>query len=156
MFTCQVLLESMNHSSTESIIWFWYDYQYNVFLLMFCMCMLMQWFTYFPGDILVSLIWISWMLVSFVYFNISFLCFSSILFNVWFSAISIFIEISLFSDFLYQEAFLTTYRTFISPLECIEKLCRRHQRFSSSSDPVKQRASREAFSLLVRVVSDLT
>ncbi|XP_033228972.1 guanine nucleotide-releasing factor 2 [Belonocnema kinseyi] len=60
------------------------------------------------------------------------------------------------SDFLYQEAFLTTYRTFMSPLDLIKKLHRRHQRFSCSSDVVKQRAAREAFSLLVRVVSDLT
>uniref|UniRef100_A0A1B6CP57 CRK SH3-binding GNRP n=1 Tax=Clastoptera arizonana TaxID=38151 RepID=A0A1B6CP57_9HEMI len=60
------------------------------------------------------------------------------------------------NDFLYQEAFLTTYRTFLSPLELIEKLCQRHERFSCASDPAKQRAAREAFSLLVRVVSDLT
>ncbi|XP_023315128.1 guanine nucleotide-releasing factor 2 isoform X2 [Trichogramma pretiosum] len=60
------------------------------------------------------------------------------------------------SDFLYQEAFLTTYRTFMSPLELIKKLHKRHQRFSCSPDVVKQRAAREAFSLLVRVVSDLT
>ncbi|XP_015593863.1 guanine nucleotide-releasing factor 2 isoform X2 [Cephus cinctus] len=59
-------------------------------------------------------------------------------------------------DFLYQEAFLTTYRTFMSPLELIRKLHRRHQRFSCVPDVVKQRAAREAFSLLVRVVSDLT
>ncbi|KMQ94858.1 guanine nucleotide-releasing factor 2-like protein [Lasius niger] len=59
-------------------------------------------------------------------------------------------------DFLYQEAFLTTYRTFMQPLEQIRKLHRRHQRFSCSPDVVKQRAAREAFSLLVRVVSDLT
>ncbi|KAL0126905.1 hypothetical protein PUN28_005330 [Cardiocondyla obscurior] len=59
-------------------------------------------------------------------------------------------------DFLYQEAFLTTYRTFIQPLELIRKLHKRHQRFSCSPDVVKQRAAREAFSLLVRVVSDLT
>ncbi|KDR09115.1 guanine nucleotide-releasing factor 2 isoform X2 [Zootermopsis nevadensis] len=60
------------------------------------------------------------------------------------------------NDFLYQEAFLTTYRTFLSPLDLIQKLCHRHERFSCSSDMVKQRAAREAFSLLVRVVSDLT
>ncbi|XP_044007017.1 guanine nucleotide-releasing factor 2 isoform X2 [Aphidius gifuensis] len=60
------------------------------------------------------------------------------------------------TDFLYQEAFLTTYRTFMSPLGLIQKLHKRHQRFSTSSDVVKQRAAREAFSLLVRVVSDLT
>ncbi|XP_043518790.1 guanine nucleotide-releasing factor 2 isoform X6 [Frieseomelitta varia] len=60
------------------------------------------------------------------------------------------------SDFLYQEAFLTTYRTFMQPLELIQKLHKRHQRFSCSADVIKQRAAREAFSLLVRVVSDLT
>ncbi|KAK9307721.1 hypothetical protein QLX08_001976 [Tetragonisca angustula] len=59
-------------------------------------------------------------------------------------------------DFLYQEAFLTTYRTFMQPLELIQKLHKRHQRFSCSADVIKQRAAREAFSLLVRVVSDLT
>ncbi|XP_061928853.1 guanine nucleotide-releasing factor 2 isoform X11 [Apis cerana] len=59
-------------------------------------------------------------------------------------------------DFLYQEAFLTTYRTFMQPLELIQKLHKRHQRFSCSADVVKQRAAREAFSLLVRAVSDLT
>lgn len=60
------------------------------------------------------------------------------------------------NDFLYQEAFLTTYRTFLSPQDLIEKLCARHQRFSGNIDPTKQRAARESFSLLVRVVSDLT
>jgi len=59
-------------------------------------------------------------------------------------------------DFMYQEAFLTTYRTFISPLELIQKLCMRHQRFQNSGDFNRQRAGRESFSLLVRVVSDLT
>ncbi|XP_046735450.1 guanine nucleotide-releasing factor 2 isoform X2 [Diprion similis] len=63
---------------------------------------------------------------------------------------------TLCADFLYQEAFLTTYRTFLSPLELIQKLHRRHQRFSCFPDVLKQRAAKEAFSLLVRVVSDLT
>ena len=67
-----------------------------------------------------------------------------------------FIKTKFVSDFLYQEAFLTTYRTFLTPLDLIEKLCRRHERFSCASDTAKQRAAREAFSLLVRVVSDLT
>lgn len=62
----------------------------------------------------------------------------------------------LLADFLYQEAFLTTYRTFLSPLELIQKLCYRHQRFHCSAEVAKQRASKESFSLLVRVVSDLT
>lgn len=44
----------------------------------------------------------------------------------------------------------------MQPLELIQKLHKRHQRFSCSADVVKQRAAREAFSLLVRVVSDLT
>ncbi|CAH0765819.1 unnamed protein product [Bemisia tabaci] len=60
------------------------------------------------------------------------------------------------NDFLYQEAFLTTYRTFISPLDLVDKLVERHQRFSRSPELSRQRAAREAFSLLVRVVSDLT
>lgn len=60
------------------------------------------------------------------------------------------------NDFLYQEAFLTTYRTFLSPHELIQKLCYRHQRFHCSAEVSKQRAAKESFSLLVRVVSDLT
>ncbi|XP_076302057.1 C3G guanyl-nucleotide exchange factor isoform X10 [Lasioglossum baleicum] len=60
------------------------------------------------------------------------------------------------SDFLYQEAFLTTYRTFMQPLELIQKLHKRHQSFSRSADVAEQRTAREAFALLVRVVSDLT
>lgn len=60
------------------------------------------------------------------------------------------------NDFLYQEAFLTTYRTFLSPLELIQRLCYRHQRFHCSAEISKQRAAKESFSLLVRVVSDLT
>lgn len=44
----------------------------------------------------------------------------------------------------------------MQPLELIQKLHKRHQRFSCSADVVKQRAAREAFSLLVRAVSDLT
>lgn len=60
------------------------------------------------------------------------------------------------SDFVYEEAFLTTYRTFMTPLELIQKLCYRYEKFSNSQDSQKQRASRESFALLVRVVSDLT
>ncbi|XP_050532986.1 guanine nucleotide-releasing factor 2 isoform X2 [Daktulosphaira vitifoliae] len=60
------------------------------------------------------------------------------------------------NDFMYQEAFLTTYRTFLCPLELIQKLCMRYQRFQNSGDLNRQRAGRESFSLLVRVVSDLT
>lgn len=59
------------------------------------------------------------------------------------------------SDFLYQEAFLTTYRTFISPDELVNKLLKRYNRFVSSPDIERQKAARNAFSLLVRVVDDL-
>lgn len=67
-----------------------------------------------------------------------------------------YVELCSIADFLYQEAFLTTYRTFLSPLELIQKLCYRHQRFHCSAEVSKQRAAKESFSLLVRVVSDLT
>ncbi|XP_065345854.1 guanine nucleotide-releasing factor 2 isoform X5 [Cloeon dipterum] len=61
------------------------------------------------------------------------------------------------TDFLYQEAFLTTYRTFMSPLELITKLQRRYRKFAQPvNDNARQRAARNSFSLLVRVVSDLT
>ncbi|XP_045112246.1 rap guanine nucleotide exchange factor 1-like isoform X4 [Portunus trituberculatus] len=58
-------------------------------------------------------------------------------------------------DFLYQEAFLTTYRTFISPDELVHKLLKRYNRFVSSPDTERQRAAKNAFSLLVRLVDDL-
>ncbi|CAH0553656.1 unnamed protein product [Brassicogethes aeneus] len=56
--------------------------------------------------------------------------------------------------FTYQEAFLTTYRTFISPLGLISKLIWRYNYFYSQPD--KKPRSREAFALIVRVVSDIT
>ncbi|XP_031332438.1 guanine nucleotide-releasing factor 2 isoform X3 [Photinus pyralis] len=56
--------------------------------------------------------------------------------------------------FTYQEAFLTTYRTFISPYELINKLIRRYNHFYCIPD--RKPRSREAFALIVRVVSDLT
>lgn len=59
------------------------------------------------------------------------------------------------NDFLYQEAFLTTYRTFISPNELVNKLLKRYNKFVSSPDVERQKAARNAFSLLVRVVDDL-
>uniref|UniRef100_A0A8C1XTU3 CRK SH3-binding GNRP n=1 Tax=Cyprinus carpio TaxID=7962 RepID=A0A8C1XTU3_CYPCA len=49
---------------------------------------------------------------------------------------------------LYCEAFLTTYRTFLTPEDLIKK-------FSLSSDIVKQRASKDTFFVLVRVVDEL-
>ncbi|KAK9887618.1 hypothetical protein WA026_023577 [Henosepilachna vigintioctopunctata] len=56
--------------------------------------------------------------------------------------------------FTYQEAFLTTYRTFITPYELISKLIRRYNYFYYRTE--KRPRSREAFALIVRVVSDLT
>uniref|UniRef100_A0A673L8S2 CRK SH3-binding GNRP n=2 Tax=Cyprinidae TaxID=7953 RepID=A0A673L8S2_9TELE len=49
---------------------------------------------------------------------------------------------------LYCEAFLTTYRTFLTPEDLIKK-------FSLSSDIIKQRASKNTFFVLVRVVDEL-
>ncbi|XP_055909249.1 guanine nucleotide-releasing factor 2 isoform X4 [Eupeodes corollae] len=55
------------------------------------------------------------------------------------------------------EAFITTFRTFIQPLELIEKLTRRYSvLFCQMNNDQKQRAAKETFSLLVRVVNDLT
>lgn len=56
----------------------------------------------------------------------------------------------------FGEAFLTTFRTFISPLELIEKLIHRYAYFNLQSNDHKQRAAKESFSLLIRVVNDLT
>ncbi|XP_066141554.1 guanine nucleotide-releasing factor 2 isoform X3 [Euwallacea fornicatus] len=56
--------------------------------------------------------------------------------------------------FAYQEAFLTTYRTFITPSELICKLIRRFHHFYYQHD--KKPRYREAFALIVRVVGDLT
>ncbi|XP_069982713.1 rap guanine nucleotide exchange factor 1 isoform X8 [Penaeus vannamei] len=60
------------------------------------------------------------------------------------------------NDFLYQEAFLTTYRTFVSPSELVTKLLYRYNKFTNSPDVDHQKAARNAFSLLVRVVDELT
>ncbi|XP_058640710.1 rap guanine nucleotide exchange factor 1 isoform X3 [Onychostoma macrolepis] len=56
---------------------------------------------------------------------------------------------------LYCEAFLTTYRTFLTPEDLIKKLRCRFTRFSLSSDIIKQRASKNTFFVLVRVVDEL-
>ncbi|XP_056319968.1 rap guanine nucleotide exchange factor 1 isoform X3 [Danio aesculapii] len=56
---------------------------------------------------------------------------------------------------LYCEAFLTTYRTFLTPEDLIKKLRHRYTRFSLSSDTIKQRASKNTFFVLVRVVDEL-
>lgn len=59
-------------------------------------------------------------------------------------------------DFMYQEAFLTTYRTFISPKELIEKLLYRFHKFQHVSDISKKRLARNSFSLLIRVLDELS
>ncbi|KAH0505323.1 Rap guanine nucleotide exchange factor 1 [Microtus ochrogaster] len=58
---------------------------------------------------------------------------------------------------LYCEAFLTTYRTFISPEELIKKLQYRYpsQKFSPFADTFKKRVSKNTFFVLVRVVDEL-
>ncbi|XP_056115698.1 rap guanine nucleotide exchange factor 1 isoform X1 [Rhinichthys klamathensis goyatoka] len=56
---------------------------------------------------------------------------------------------------LYCEAFLTTYRTFLTPEDLIKKLRYRFTRFSLSSDIIKQRSSKNTFFVLVRVVDEL-
>ncbi|XP_063051931.1 rap guanine nucleotide exchange factor 1 [Engraulis encrasicolus] len=56
---------------------------------------------------------------------------------------------------LYCEAFLTTYRTFISPEDLIKKLHYRYTRFSHSPDTFKKRVSKNTFFVLVRVVDEL-
>lgn len=55
------------------------------------------------------------------------------------------------SEFMYQEAFLTTYRTFISSKVLIEKLLYRFHKFQYMQDNRKKTA-RNAFSLLIRVI----
>uniref|UniRef100_A0A2K5HW35 CRK SH3-binding GNRP n=1 Tax=Colobus angolensis palliatus TaxID=336983 RepID=A0A2K5HW35_COLAP len=65
---------------------------------------------------------------------------------------------------LYCEAFLTTYRTFISPEELIKKLrprdyffnlCPTYEKFSPFADTFKKRVSKNTFFVLVRVVDEL-
>lgn len=56
----------------------------------------------------------------------------------------------------FGEAFITTFRTFITPLDLIEKLTHRYSIFCCQMSEIKQKAAKESFSLLVRVVNDLT
>ncbi|KAH9488884.1 Rap guanine nucleotide exchange factor 1 [Bulinus truncatus] len=57
-------------------------------------------------------------------------------------------------EFMYQEAFLTTYRMFISPKALMEKLLYRFQKFYHAPDG-KKKLAHNAFSLLIRVVDEL-
>ncbi|KAM9735664.1 rap guanine nucleotide exchange factor 1b isoform 3-T3 [Menidia menidia] len=56
---------------------------------------------------------------------------------------------------LYCEAFLTTYRTFITPEDLIKKLHHRYTAFCHSPDTFKKRVSKNTFFVLVRVVDEL-
>lgn len=56
-------------------------------------------------------------------------------------------------DFVYQEAFLTTYRTFISPSDLVNKLIHRYTFFSQFE--TKKKIARYAFSLLMRVIDEI-
>ncbi|XP_053863411.1 rap guanine nucleotide exchange factor 1 isoform X3 [Malaclemys terrapin pileata] len=56
---------------------------------------------------------------------------------------------------LYCEAFLTTYRTFITPEELIKKLQYRYEKFCHFPDTFKKRVSKNTFFVLVRVVDEL-
>jgi len=65
------------------------------------------------------------------------------------------IVLAVVEDFLYQEAFLATYRTFIDPSLLIKKLLYRYSELSASSDGQKRKLANNTFSLLVRVVNEL-
>lgn len=62
---------------------------------------------------------------------------------------------------MYYEAFLTTYRTYISPHELLEKLLRRYNTFGqkakeyNSERQINIRTQRNAFFLILRVVEEL-
>lgn len=63
------------------------------------------------------------------------------------------------NDFVFTafgEAFITTFRTFITPIDLIEKLVHRYTLFCCQISEQKQKSAKESFSLLVRVVNDLT
>lgn len=52
-------------------------------------------------------------------------------------------------DFVFQDAFLLTYRTFISTLDLLCKLQHRFRRFNREGETLELRAARSAFSLMV-------
>ncbi|XP_072016691.1 rap guanine nucleotide exchange factor 1-like isoform X1 [Amphiura filiformis] len=58
-------------------------------------------------------------------------------------------------DLVYYEAFLSTYRMFISPNELLSKLLNRYKRFRHKPDMKCKRANRNAFFLLLRVAGEL-
>ncbi|XP_074527406.1 rap guanine nucleotide exchange factor 1-like [Halichoeres trimaculatus] len=56
---------------------------------------------------------------------------------------------------MYREAFLSTYRSFISPNEVISKLQHRYQHFCEGRDSADLIAAKKTFHLLIRVVDEL-
>ncbi|VDK19130.1 unnamed protein product [Anisakis simplex] len=56
---------------------------------------------------------------------------------------------------LYQEAFLTTYRTIASSLELFQKLVRRYVYMCRGEDHASIKSARQTFSVIVRVVDEL-
>ncbi|XP_071491453.1 rap guanine nucleotide exchange factor 1-like [Diadema antillarum] len=58
-------------------------------------------------------------------------------------------------DLVYYEAFLTTYRMFISSRDLLNKLLYRYKKFRHKTDMKSRRANRNAFFLLLRVAGDL-
>ncbi|XP_041644557.1 rap guanine nucleotide exchange factor 1-like [Cheilinus undulatus] len=56
---------------------------------------------------------------------------------------------------LYREAFLSTYRSFISPNEVIHKLQGRYRHFCKGCEPADLTAAKKTFHLLIRVVDEL-
>ncbi|XP_067641660.1 guanine nucleotide-releasing factor 2 isoform X4 [Eurosta solidaginis] len=60
------------------------------------------------------------------------------------------------NDNAFIDAFITTFRTFIQPIDVIEKLTHRYTIFFCCQNEQKQRVARETFSLLMRVVDGLT
>ncbi|XP_071155199.1 rap guanine nucleotide exchange factor 1-like isoform X7 [Mytilus edulis] len=58
------------------------------------------------------------------------------------------------NDFLFQEAFLTTYRTFITPTELMDKLLYRFQKFHHAPDK-KKKVAGNGFALLIRIIDEV-
>ena len=62
------------------------------------------------------------------------------------------------NDFLYQEAFIATYRTFVSTHDLLEKLVQRFRKFNNRKDEqqmIYKRVAHCAFSLMVSSINVL-
>ena len=62
------------------------------------------------------------------------------------------------NDFLYQEAFIATYRTFVSTHDLLEKLVQRFRKFNNRKDEqqmIYKRVAHCAFSLMVSSINIL-